>query len=128
MAAKQSSQMEGKIIKGFLLGLGLALLIIVTYPFHPTTGLIPELSGFFTTVPVWIAVLIRPTLTPLGEGIALFVYFAVIGALLGAAFSRRKFWGWMLVVALSIHHYIMDERVGRPLGEILQAFLNYFNR
>lgn len=128
MAAKQSSQMEGKIIKGCFLGLGLALLIIVTHPFHPTTGLIPELSGFLTAVPIWIAVLIRPALTPVGEGIALLVYFTVVGALLGAAFFRRKLWGWMLVIALSIHHYLMNERVGRPLGEILQVFLNYFNR
>lgn len=120
--------MTGKVIKGFFLGLGLAVLIIVTQPFHPPTGLIPELVGFLTTVPVWIAVLIRPGLTPLGEGLAILVYLAVAGALLGAAFYRKKLWGWLFLIALIIHHYIMDERVGRPLGEILQSFLNYFNR
>ena len=118
--------MGGKIIKGFFLGIGLALLIIVTQPYHPTTGLIPELVGFLTSVPVWIAVLIRPTLTPLGEGVAILIYFSVLGGLLGAAFNRRKLWGWLLVIALSIHHYVTDERVRRPLGEMLQAFLNYF--
>ncbi len=119
--------MGGKIIKGSFLGIGLALLIIVTQPFHPTNGLIPELVGFLTTVPIWIAILIQPGLTPLGEGAAIFIYFAVLGGLLGAAFHHRKLWGGLLLIALSIHHYVVDERVRRPLGEVLQAFLNYFH-
>jgi len=119
--------MEGRLLKGCLLGLGLGVLIIVTQPFHPTTGLIPELVGFLTSVPIWIAVLIRPSLTPVGEGIAILVYFGVVGALLGVAFTKQL-WGWLLALALAIHHYVTYERVGRHLGEVLQAFLNHFKQ
>ena len=119
--------MENKIRRGALGGLLLALLIILSQPFHPTKGLIPELAAFLVTVPLWIAAMFfKHTLTPLLEGGVILIYFTVIGTLVGVAFERKAIWGWLLVVTLAIHHYAVYEQFSRQMGEVVQSILNYF--
>ena len=113
------------LTKGFLVG----LLLIFSQPFLPLKGLLSELASFLVTVPLWIATfLISRTGTPLIEGTVILVYFMLVGALIGAAFERKALWGWLLVVALGIHHYVTYEQMGRQMGEIVQTVLNYFGK
>ncbi len=106
----------------------LALLIIFAQPFCPTKGLIPELAAFLTGIPLRIASMIFSNhLNPLLEGVVVIIYFIVIGALVGIAFERKAIWGWLLIVALSIHHYIVYDQFGQPMGEVVQTLLNHFS-
>ena len=119
--------MANQIKRGASIGALFALLIILSQPFQPATGLIPELAKFFTTVPLWIAAMIFHTsLTPLAEGVTLIVYFLLLGVLIGAAFGAKPIWGWLLVIVLSLHHYIVNDRVSLKMGEVVQQVLNYF--
>lgn len=119
--------MENKGKRGMVGGLLLACLIILSQPFYPTKGLIPELATFLTTVPLWIAAIIFPGfVTPLIEGGVVFVYFVILGMLVGIAFERKPLWGWLFVVALTLNHYVVYERSSRQIGEVVQAVLNYF--
>ena len=113
--------------QGAIDGALVAILIILTQPFQPVHGLIPELVSFLVTVPVWLAsMLFRFRITPLVEGAFVLIYFIVIGSLLGVAFDRKRLWGWLLVIALAIHHYVIYDQSGRQMGEVVQTFLNYF--
>lgn len=119
--------MERKLRQGILWGLLVGILIIVCQPFYPTTGLIPELVAFLTTIPLWIAAfLFQSRLTPVAEGSAVLIYFLAIGLLIGAAFERKRLWGWFFVVTLIINHYVVYDRFSRQMGEVLQTVLNYF--
>lgn len=116
---------EIKMRQGAVDGALLALLLILSQPFHPTRGLIPELASFLTSVPIWLGALIfKHRLTPLVEGGVIIVYFILIGALVGIAFDRKRLWGWLLVVALAIHHYVVYDQIGRQMGEVVQSFVN----
>ena len=118
--------MEQKMRQGAIDGALLAILIILTQPFQPLKGLIPELVSFFVTVPLWLAnMLFKYRVTPLVEAAVVLIYFIVIGSLVGIAFDRKKLWGWLLVVTLAIHHYIIYDLSSRQMGEVVQTFLNY---
>ncbi len=113
--------------QGAVDGALIALLVILSQPFHPIHGLIPELVAFLTTVPLWISSLVfQSRTTPIIEGAVILVYFILIGSLLGVAFERKRIWGWLLVVALIFHHYVIYDQFGRQMGEVVQTFLNYF--
>lgn len=118
--------MENKMRKGMIDGMLLGLLVILVQPFQPAQGLIPELSAFLTSIPLRIAgvVFLNPP-NPLLEGVVVIAYFIVVGALVGIAFERKAMWGWLLMVALAIHHYIVYEQFGRQMGEVIQTLLNY---
>jgi len=117
-----------KLRQGAVDGALLALLLILGQPFYPTKGLIPEFASFLTSIPLWIAALVfRESLTPLFEGIVVLVYFVLIGVLLGAAFERKRLWGWLLLIALAIHHYAIYDQLGRQMGEVVQAVVNVFS-
>lgn len=113
--------------KGALLGLIFGIIMILTQPFHPQTGLIPELVTYLTTVPIWLATLAFPGyLPPLAEACMILIYLISVGALIGAAFDLKPIWGWFLVITLLIHHYIIYERIGRGMSEIIQGVMGYF--
>ena len=120
--------MGKKIGRGVIFGIVVALLIIVSQPFHPTKGLIPELVTFLTTVPLWIAAMLVPAgPTPLVQGAVVLVYFIALGILIGAAFERKGIWGWLLIVMLVCNHYTVYVKSSRQMGEVLQAILNHFH-
>ena len=119
--------MENKIRRGAVGGFLLSLLIILSQPFQPAKGLIPELTAFFVTVPLWMAAMFfRHGAVPLLEGAVILVYFTVIGTLIGVAFERKAVWGWLFIVTLAIHHYTVYDQFSRQMGEVVQAVLNYF--
>ena len=116
-------QMKRGAISGGLL----ALLLILSQPFHPPQGLIPELTSFLTTIPLWIAAIIfQNNLTPLAEGGFVFTYLVVIGGLVRVAFERKRLWGWLFLLTVVIHHYVVYEIVGRRMSEVVPSLLNYF--
>ena len=118
--------METKMRQGAIDGALLAILIILTQPFQPLHGLIPEFVSFLVTVPLWFAhILFINRVTPLVEGAVVLSYFILIGALLGVAFDRKRLWGWLLLVALALHHYIIYDQFGRQMGEVVQSILNF---
>ena len=118
--------MGDKARKGAFDGILLALLIILAQPFFPSSGLIPEAVSFLTTVPLVLAAVIFSTQpSPLVEGGLVLFYFAVIGGLIGIAFERKRLWGWLFVIAVAIHHYIVYEQFHRQMGEVVQSFLVY---
>ena len=118
--------MGAKVIQGAVRGGLLAVLIILAQPFYPVTGLIPELASFLVSVPLWIAAMIFPTgLTPLVQGAGVLIYFVVVGILVAVAFDRKQLWGWLFMIALAIHHYVIYDRFSRHLGEVVQTLLNY---
>ena len=118
--------MESKMRQGIIDGALLALLIIFAQPFYPTKGLIPELAAFLTAIPLRVASMVFSNNSdPLLEGAVVIVYFIVIGALVGIAFERKAIWGWLLLIALSIHHYIVYDQFARPMGEVVQALLDH---
>ena len=120
--------MENKTRQGMIDGACLALLIILGQPFYPEKGLIPELSAFLTGMPLRIAnIIFANNLNPLLEGLVVIGYFIVIGALIGIAFEKRAIWGWFLIVAIAIHHYVIYDQFGRQMGEVVQTLLNRFN-
>ena len=121
--------MVRKLTRGATSGLLLALLIILSQPFYPQDGLIPELASFLTTVPLWIVVLILPhaLVTPIAEGIGILIYFMALGAIVGIAFDRKPLWGWFFLIAVSINHYMVYRQLGRQMGEVVQTVLNYFS-
>lgn len=119
---------ENKLRQGALDGALLAILLILSQPFQPLEGLIPELTSFLTSIPLWIAALLFPRhLTPLVEGLAVLIYFILVGALVGVAFERKRLWGWLFVVALAMHHYAIYEQLNRQMGEVVQTVLNLFH-
>ena len=119
--------MENQMRKGMRRGALLALLIIFMQPFQPMKGLIPELSNFLTSIPLWTAaVIFHPSPTPLMQGLVVLAYFIVVGGLIGLAFERRALWGWLLILVLCIHHYNVYEELSQPMGEVVQTTLNYF--
>ncbi len=121
------SFIENKVRRGATIGFLLALLIILSQPFQPVYGLIPELSSFLTTIPLWTAAMFfKGGVTPILEGAIILVYFTMIGTAVGIAFQRKALWGWLLIVTLVIHHYTAYEQFGRQMGEVVQAVLNYF--
>lgn len=119
--------METKMRQGAVDGALIAILIILTQPFQPPKGLIPELVSFLVTVPLWISrMLFKYRATLMVDGAVVVVYFIVIGSLIGVAFDRKRLWGWLLVIALAIHHYAIYDQSGRQMGEVVQSILNYF--
>lgn len=115
--------------RGAVVGVLFGILLILAQPFYPQSGLIPELVTFLTTVPIWLATLVFPGyLPPLAEASMILMYFIAIGALIGAAFDLKPLWGWLLVITLVIHHYIIYERIGRGMSEIIQGLLNYISK
>ncbi len=109
-------------IDGALLG----ILIILTQPFLPVRGLIPELVSFLVTVPLWLSsMLFKYRVTALVDGAVVLIYFILIGSLIGVAFDRKRLWGWLIVIALVIHHYMVYAQDGRQMGEVIQTLLNY---
>ncbi|OGW81717.1 MAG: hypothetical protein A3G33_08670 [Omnitrophica bacterium RIFCSPLOWO2_12_FULL_44_17] len=119
--------MQGqRMRKGAIIGIGVAFLLIISQPFHPTTGLIPEMVTFITTVPIWIASLAFPSLPPLAEAAMIMMYLLLVGALIGATFDIKPIWGWFLMITLVIHHYMIYEQIGRGMGEIVVGILHYF--
>lgn len=120
--------MENKMRQGMIDAALLALLLILAQPFYPTRGLIPELAAFLTSIPLRIAgIVFSDSLNPLLEGVVVIAYFIAIGALIGIAFERKAIWGWLLIVALSIHHYIVYDQFGKQMGEVIQNLLNRFS-
>ena len=120
--------MTSSFKRGAFIGFGFAILLIAGQPFYPLRGLIPELVKFFTTVPLWIAVMIFHTASdPLLQGLIIMIYFAAVGAVISAAFGQKRVWGWLFVIMLTIHHYVIDERVSLKMGEIVQAVFNHFH-
>ena len=118
---------ENKLRQGALDGALLALLVMVSQPFYPLKGLIPELASFLTTLPLWLAaVMFHGNMTPLIEGTVVLVYFVMLGALVGIAFEKKPLWGWLLVITLVIHHYAIYDQLGRQMGEVVQAVINLF--
>ena len=114
--------------RGALVGFVFAILLIIGQPFCPLHGLIPELVKFFTTVPLWITVMIFHTASdPLLQGLTVVLYFTAVGGLIGAAFGQKRVWGWLFVIMLTINHYVIEERVSLKMGEIVQAILNHFH-
>ncbi len=112
--------------QGAIDGALLAILVILTQPFQPTHGLIPELVSFLCTVPLWLSTLLfRYRVTALVEGGVVLVYFIVIGSLIGVAFHRKRLWGWLLIIALAINHYVIYDQYGRQMGEVVQSLLNH---
>ena len=119
--------MVKRMRQGAVSGGLLALLVILSQPFHPARGLVLELVTFLTTIPLWIAAMIfQNRVTPLIEGGVVLAYFIVIGGLLGVAFEQRRLWGWLFLLALVIHHYVVYDLFGRRMGEVVQTLLNYF--
>lgn len=117
---------ETKMRQGAVDGGLLALLVILSQPFQPTHGLIPELASFLTTIPIWIGALVfKNRLTPLVEGAVVLVYFILIGSLLGVAFERKRLWGWLFLITLVFHHYLIYDQYGKQMGEVVQSILNY---
>ncbi len=118
----------GKCMRqGAVAGLLTGLIMILTQPFHPPAGLIPELVTFLTTVPIWLAAMVFPGyLPPLAEAAMILMYLIAMGALIGAAFDLKPIWGWFLVIALAIHHYMIYESIGRGMSEIIQGIMGYF--
>lgn len=117
--------METKVRQGAVDGALIGILIILIQPFQPLKGLIPELMSFLTTVPLLLAAMIFKTrVTALVEGGVVLIYFIVVGSIIGAAFQRKSLWGWLLVIALAIHHYIIYDQFGRQMGEVIQTVLN----
>ncbi|MBI4358227.1 MAG: hypothetical protein HY584_02915 [Candidatus Omnitrophica bacterium] len=113
--------------RGAISGALVALLIILSQPFHPIQGLIPELTAFLVTMPLWIAaVAFKSSLTPILEGGAVLVYAVLVGGLLGVAFGLKRLWGWLFLLTLVIHHYMIYDLLGRQMGEVIQSVLNYF--
>ena len=120
--------MGPKTRKGAVIGLCLAVIIILTQPFHPLKGLIPELTSFLATVPLWVAALLFPkNVTPLAEGGVILIYFLAVGLLLGIAFERKRIWGWLLLITLLICHYVVYDQFSRQVGEVIQSLLNHFS-
>jgi len=120
----QKNQMRQGIIDGALLG----LLVILIQPFSPTKGLIPELSAFLTALPLRIASMISAgSSNALLQGLVLVAYFIVIGGLIGIAFERKALWGWLLIIALSIHHYVIYDQFGAQMGEVIETLLKRIN-
>lgn len=119
--------MEIKMRQGAIDGALIAILIILIQPFQPLSGLIPELISFLVTVPLWFSsVLFGNRATPLVEGAVILVYFIMIGAVVGVAFDRKRLWGWLLLVALILNHYVIYNQYGRQMGEVVQSILNLF--
>lgn len=119
--------MSAKLRQGAWDGALLAILIILAQPFYPLKGLIPELASFLTTLPLaFTAVVFTHRATPLMEGAVLLVYFVLMGALVGVAFEKKRLWGWLLLVAVAIHHYAIYDQMGRQLGEVVQSAINLF--
>lgn len=119
--------METKMRQGAIDGALVAILIILTQPFQPTQGLIPELVSFLVTVPLWISrMLFKYRVTTVVDAAVVIIYFIVIGSLIGVAFDRKKLWGWLLIIALTIHHYAIYDQSGRQMGEVVQSILSYF--
>ena len=119
--------MGKRIAQGISFGVVIAFLIIVSQPFHPTKGLIPELVSYLTTVPLWIAAMIAPAgPTPLVQGATVLIYFVALGIIVGAAFERNRVWGWLLMIVLVCNHYVVYIRSSRQMGEGLQTILNHF--
>jgi hypothetical protein len=118
---------EGLMKRGIIAGLALGFILIVTQPFYPVKGLIPELASFLATVPLWVgAILFHQNATPLTEGGVILIYFFAIGLMLGAAFERKRIWGWLLFLTLIICHYAVYNEFNRQMGEVLQSFINLF--
>ena len=118
--------METKMRQGAIDGALLAILIILTQPFQPVRGLIPELVSFLVTVPLWLSsMLFKYRVTALVDGAVVLIYFIVIGSLIGVAFDRKRLWGWLIVLTLAIHHYVIYDQNGRQMGEVVQTLLNY---
>ena len=118
--------MENKMRKGMIDGALIALLIILGQPFYPTKGLIPELAAFLAGMPLRIAGMVFfGNASPLLEGAVVIAYFIVIGGLVGIAFERKSLWGWLLIIALSIHHYVVYDQFGKQMGEVVQTLFNF---
>ena len=125
---QKENVMENKMRKGIVDGVLLALLIILGQPFYPTKGLIPELAAFLTSIPLLIASVIFPSpVSPLFEGGVIIAYFIIAVAVVGIAFERKALWGWFLLIALALHHYVIYEQFGRQMGEVTQTLLNHFS-
>ncbi len=120
--------MNGSSFKhGAWLGVLLAIFIILGQPFYPAEGLIPDIVNFLITVPLWCASLLFPAgATPLVQAAAIVIYFLLVGGLLGFAYNIKPLWGWMLLVALAIHHYEIDAKINIKLGEIIPTILSRF--
>ena len=117
--------METKLRRGAVSGILVALLIVCAQPFYPIKGLIPELSSFLVTVPIFLGGLIYShKLSPLGEGAFVLAYFTVIGALVGVAFEKKRIWGWFLLIAVAVNHYVIYEQFRMQIGEVVDALLN----
>ena len=114
--------------RGIIIGIGLSLVLILGQPFYPVKGLIPELSSFLVTIPLWVAaILFRENVSPLAEGSVILVYFLAVGLMLGIAFERKRIWGWLLFLTLIICHYAVYDQFSRQMGEVLQTLLNRFS-
>ncbi len=114
--------------QGITIGLILGFILILGQPFYPIKGLIPELSSFLVTIPLWVAaILFRENVFPLAEGGIILVYFLAVGLMLGIAFERKRIWGWLLFLTLIICHYAVYDQFSRQMGEVLQTLLNRFS-
>ena len=114
--------------QGITIGLILGFILILGQPFYPVKGLIPELSSFLVTIPLWVAaILFHKSSSPLAEGGVILVYFLAVGLMVGAAFERKRIWGWLLFLTLIICHYAVYNEFNRQMGEVLQSFLNLFS-
>ena len=123
---EQKISMERKMRQGAIDGALIAILIILTQPFQPTKGLIPELVSFLVTVPLWLSsMLFQYRSTAIVEGASVIVYFIIIGSLVGVAFDRKRLWGWLILIALAINHYVVYDQYGRQMGEVVQTISNY---
>ncbi len=112
--------------QGAVDGALIAILIILTQPFQPIHGLIPELVSFLVTVPLWLSsMLFKYRVTALVDGAVVLIYFIIIGSLVGVAFDRKRLWGWLILIALAIHHYVIYDQSARQMGEVIQTLLNY---
>ncbi len=119
---------NNKMRRGMIDGALLSFLIILIQPFSPAKGLIPELVAFLTGLPLWIANIISANSSnPLLQGLVVIGYFIVIGGLVGIAFERKSLWGWLLIIALSIHHYVIYDQFGAQMGEVAQTLLSRFS-
>lgn len=119
--------MKNKANRGAVIGFLVAILIILGQPFYPPEGLIPELSSFLVTVPLWTAaIFFGQRVTALMEGGVILFYFTMLGIVVGGAFERRSLWGWLLLLMLVIHHYTAYAQLSRQVGEVVQSVLNCF--
>ena len=119
--------MEKQMRQGAADGALAAILLILSQPFHPTEGLIPELAKFLTGVPMCLATMIfRVKTTPLIEGGVILVYSILVGALIAVAFEKKRLWGGLLIVAFVFYHYFIYDQFGRPMTEVMGVFLNHF--